>query len=342
MIEVKNLVKRYGKNTAVNDISFTVNDGEILGFLGPNGAGKTTTMNILTGYLSSTSGQVIINGHDILDEPNEAKRHIGYLPEHPPLYKDMTVEEYLNFIYDLKKVKLKRYDHLKEICELVKIDNVYGRMIKHLSKGYQQRVGVAQALIGNPEVLILDEPTVGLDPRQIIEIRNLIKQLGKNHTVIFSTHILSEVQAVCERILVINKGDIVADDTPDELSARLSNETKRLVRIAGPQDQILSAIRKIEGVTDVTLQGIKERGTADFLVESKEGVDIRIPLFEVLRENDWPLMGLKSTELNLEDIFIKLTADESEKAATEKKEKAEKRKRSGRKSNEKLSFDGEL
>ena len=199
MIQVSNLSKKYGSHVAVSDVSFTVKDGEILGFLGPNGAGKSTTMNILTGYLSPTAGSVSIDGYDILENPNEAKMRIGYLPEHPPLYLDMTVKEYLGFIYDLKKVRFPKAPHIDEICRLVKIDDVAGRLIKNLSKGYKQRVGIAQALVGNPDVLILDEPTVGLDPKQIIEIRSLITELGKNHTVILSSHILSEIQAVCER-----------------------------------------------------------------------------------------------------------------------------------------------
>lgn len=312
MIEVSHLVKKFGKKVAVNDISFTVNDGEVLGFLGPNGAGKTTTMNMLTGYLSSTSGTVTIAGHEILEAPEKAKAHIGYLPEKPPLYPDMTVQEYLDFIYDLKKCRLKRMPHIKEICELVGIDHVYGRVIKHLSKGYQQRVGLAQALIGNPEVLILDEPTVGLDPRQIIEIRNLIRRLGEKHTVIFSTHILSEVQAVCERILVINDGVIVADDTPDTLSNKLNGDNRLTVRIAGPSDGVYKAVRSLEGVKKCELMGIKEKGSVDLNLESEEGVDLRESVFRVCAENGWPLIGMKNTEMDLEDIFIRLTAPEEE------------------------------
>ena len=233
MIEVKNLSKSYGDKKAVDNISFKANDGEILGFLGPNGAGKSTTMNILTGYLSSTSGEAYINGKEILEDPIAAKKEIGYLPEFPPLYLDMTVKEYLYFVYELKGCKLPRNTHLKEICELVKIDNVYNRIIKNLSKGYKQRVGLAQALVGNPNVLILDEPTVGLDPKQIIEIRTLIRKLGKNHTVILSSHILTEVQAVCDRIVVINQGKIVADDTADNLSntLELTVRVRRLSRL---------------------------------------------------------------------------------------------------------------
>ena len=220
MIEVQNLTKRYGTHMAVNHISFQVEEGEILGFLGPNGAGKSTTMNILTGYLSASEGTVKINGYDILEQPNQAKSSIGYLPEQPPLYLDMTVREYLDFIFDLKKCTLNRLQHIAEICKMVKIEEVYGRLIKNLSKGYRQRVGFAQALIGNPPVLILDEPTVGLDPNQIIEIRTLIKNLGKHHTVILSSHILPEIEAVCDRIVVINKGAIVADDTASDLSKK--------------------------------------------------------------------------------------------------------------------------
>jgi ABC-2 type transport system ATP-binding protein len=214
MIEVQHLSKRYGENVALNDISFSVDENTVVGFLGPNGAGKSTTMNIITGYLSASSGVVNVGGYNTLDDPNEVKKQIGYMPEVPPLYTDMTVEEYLDFIYDLKKVTLPRKKHINEICSLVKIREVYHRLIGNLSKGYRQRVGFAQALIGNPPVLILDEPTVGLDPKQIIDMRNLIKNLGKNHTVILSSHILPEIQAVCERILIINRGNLVADGPP--------------------------------------------------------------------------------------------------------------------------------
>ena len=248
MIEVRNLTKHYGDKIAVNDISFTVEDGEILGFLGPNGAGKSTTMNMLTGYISSTSGTALINGIDILDDPIKAKANIGYLPEIPPLYIDMTVKSYLNFIFDLKKCKLPRKAHLSDICELCKVTDVKDRIIKHLSKGYKQRVGLAQALIGNPPVLVLDEPTVGLDPKQIIEIRNLIKKLGRTHTVILSSHILSEIQAVCDRVIIINKGEIAADDTADNLSKKISADHRLIVRIEGKKDEILYELRKIPGI----------------------------------------------------------------------------------------------
>lgn len=240
MIEVKNLVKQYGDKLAVDHISFTVQDGEILGFLGPNGAGKSTTMNIITGYLSSTEGTVTIDGCEILDDPIGAKSKIGYLPEIPPLYMDMTVKRYLDFMYDLKKVTLPRQAHIKDVCDLVKITHVYNRVIKNLSKGYKQRVGLAQALLGNPPLLILDEPTVGLDPKQIIEIRNLIRSLGKKHTVILSSHVLSEVQATCDRVIVINNGQIVADDTEENLSKNLTGEHRLLARIEGREQYVMN------------------------------------------------------------------------------------------------------
>ena len=235
MIEVSGLTKYYGNKKAVEDLNFTISSGEVVGFLGPNGAGKSTTMNILTGYLSATSGTAKIDGMDILDDPIEAKRHIGYMPEQPPLYLDMTVEEYLNFAAELKGVKSSsKRRHIAEICESVSITHVKNRVIKNLSKGYKQRVGLAMALIGDPDTLILDEPTVGLDPIQIIEIRNVIKELGRQRTVVLSSHILSEVQAICERVLVINNGTIVANDTPEKLSANISGEHKLNIQIAGP------------------------------------------------------------------------------------------------------------
>lgn len=307
MIEVKNLTKRYGSHTAVNDISFEVNEGEILGFLGPNGAGKSTTMNILTGYLSSTSGTVKINGFDVLEDPQSAKASIGYLPEHPPLYLDMTVREYLNFMYDLKKCTLPREPHIAEICRLMKITDVYGRLIKNLSKGYRQRVGFAQALIGNPPVLILDEPTVGLDPNQIIEIRSLIKKLGKKHTVILSSHILPEIQAVCDRIVIISKGEIVADDTAAALSERYSDDHSLQVRVAGPETEVKALLEKVSGVERVSVLGEKERGTVDFAVYPKEGADVRRDMFERLAARNWPIFSLQSMQMTLEDIFITLT-----------------------------------
>ena len=311
MIEVKNLSKHFGDKKAVDGISFTAENGEILGFLGPNGAGKSTTMNILTGYISSTNGVALIDGIDILENPIKAKQKIGYLPEQPPLYMDMTVKEYLSFVYDLKKCKLPRNTHLKDICQLVKIDNVYNRVIKNLSKGYKQRVGLAQALIGNPNVLILDEPTVGLDPNQIIEIRTLIKRLGKNHTVILSSHILSEVQAVCDKIVVINQGKIVADDTEENLSRNLVNNNKISVKIDGPVDEVEKVISSIAGVKTVERNSKEADDFCQFSIESDEGVDIRRELFKRISERSWYIMELKTSDMSLEDIFLRLTVGES-------------------------------
>lgn len=311
MIEVKNLSKHFGDKKAVDGISFTAEDGEILGFLGPNGAGKSTTMNILTGYISSTDGVALIDGIDILENPIKAKQKIGYLPEQPPLYMDMTVKEYLSFVYDLKKCKLPRNTHLKDICNLVKIENVYNRVIKNLSKGYKQRVGLAQVLVGNPNVLILDEPTVGLDPNQIIEIRTLIKRLGKNHTVILSSHILSEVQAVCDKIVVINQGKIVADDTEENLSKNLVNNNKISVKIDGPFDEVEKVISSIVGVKAVSMTSKDTDEFCGFSIESEEGVDIRRELFKRISERSWYIMELKTSDMSLEDIFLRLTVGES-------------------------------
>lgn len=310
MIEVRNLTKHYGDKIAVNDISFTVEDGEILGFLGPNGAGKSTTMNMLTGYISSTSGTALINGIDILDDPIKAKANIGYLPEIPPLYIDMTVKSYLNFIFDLKKCKLPRKAHLSDICELCKVTDVKDRIIKHLSKGYKQRVGLAQALIGNPPVLVLDEPTVGLDPKQIIEIRNLIKKLGRTHTVILSSHILSEIQAVCDRVIIINKGEIAADDTADNLSKKISADHRLIVRIEGKKDEILYELRKIPGIKYVRADMEREPGVYEYEMEAEEGTDLRREVNKVVQEHGRAILLMKSSELTLEDIFLKITMGE--------------------------------
>ncbi len=314
MIEVTGLSKRYGTYLAVENVSFSIEKGEVVGFLGPNGAGKSTIMNILTGYLSLTQGKVEIDGFDIMENPEQVKRRIGYLPEIPPLYLDMKVREYLNFIYDLKKVKFPKKPHINEIMRLVKVDDVANRLIKNLSKGYRQRVGFAQALIGNPDVLILDEPTVGLDPKQIIEIRNLIARLGKNHTIIVSSHILSEIQAVCERVIIINKGEIIADDTAENLSAKLSSDHSLVVRVAGEENEILSALKSVKGVKSVTSLGKKENGAYDFNIMPEEGVDIRAAVSARIAERKKPLLSLSSNDLTLEQIFLRLTnaADNTE------------------------------
>jgi len=310
LIEVIELSKHYGDKKAVNNISFKAEDGEVLGFLGPNGAGKSTTMNILTGYISCTSGKVLIDGVDILEEPVKAKKNIGYLPEIPPLYLDMTVKEYLYFIYDLKKCKLPKISHLQDICSLVKIDHVYNRLIKNLSKGYKQRVGLAQALVGNPKVLILDEPTVGLDPKQIIEIKTLIRKLGKNHTVILSSHILSEVQAVCDRIVVINEGRVVANDTEENLSHKLTGDSKFICKIDGGKETVMRLLQKIDGVDKVYCDAEHKGHICDYRIEAREGSEIRYELFKVMAQNGFTILELKSAEMNLEDIFLKLTMGE--------------------------------
>ena len=310
MIEVRNLTKHYGDKHAVNDISFTVEDGEILGFLGPNGAGKSTTMNMLTGYISSTSGQALINGVDILEDPIAAKRNIGYLPEIPPLYVDMTVKGYLQYVYDLKKCKLPRRAHLNEVMTHTKVLDVQDRLIKNLSKGYKQRVGLAQALIGNPPVLILDEPTVGLDPKQILEIRTLIKRLGRNHTVILSSHILSEIQAVCDRIIIINHGIIAAHDTAENLSKNLSTDHRIIARIEGPREEIVRAVRDIDGIKYCRADMEREPGVYEYEMEAEPDMDIRRDLFRVVSENGWVLLSERSAEMTLEDLFLKITMGE--------------------------------
>ncbi|NLX70538.1 MAG: ATP-binding cassette domain-containing protein [Clostridiales bacterium] len=313
MVQVINLTKRYGQHVAVDNVSFSVEKGEIVGFLGPNGAGKTTTMNIITGYISATEGSVKVDGFDILEEPEEVKKRIGYMPEFPPLYLDMTVQEYLNFVSDIKKIdRVTKKRSMEKIMDMVKIGDVRKRLIKNLSKGYRQRVGLAQALIGAPPVLILDEPTVGLDPKQIIEIRNLIKDLGKEHTIILSSHILPEVSAVCERVLIINKGKIVASDTPENLSKRLGDTGRLAVRVAGPERQVLKLIRGLAGIKSVESTGVKEPGTVDILVEAEKDIDIRRPVFYALSRAEYPILQMKPLDLTLEEIFLQVTTQEKE------------------------------
>ena len=319
MIKIDHLVKNYGTNCAVDDISFEVQKGEIVGFLGPNGAGKSTTMNILTGYLSSTSGSVSVAGIDVLDNPIEAKKHIGYLPEQPPLYLDMTVEEYLIFNYNLKSCKLNRDKHLEEICEVVKIKDVYHRVIRNLSKGYRQRVGIAQALIGSPEVIIFDEPTVGLDPKQIIEVRNLLRTLGKSHTVILSTHILQEVQAVCDRIVIINKGKIVADEKTENITRAVENNRRFNVKICGPQKEVLAMLRSKPGIISAELLAQRDGDAYCYAIESDVGIDIRKNLFYTLAEKNWPLIGMEALGMSLEDIFIAIVDQSAPKSRYERR-----------------------
>lgn len=307
MIEVRNLSKSYGGKLAVDHISFTANDGEILGFLGPNGAGKSTTMNIITGYLSCSGGAALINGVDVLEDPIGAKMNIGYLPEQPPLYQDMTVNEYLNFVYELKRCKMPKKSHLGEIKALTQIEDVQNRVIRNLSKGYKQRVGLAQALVGNPNTLILDEPTVGLDPKQIIEIRSLIKKLGRNHTVILSSHILPEVQAVCDRIVVIDKGKLIANDTAENLSKNLSADHKLTVRIEGAEKDVKPILRQIPDMVEVRVLRETEKGVFEYELNAKEGADIRREVFKRMAARNMPILYMKGSELTLEEIFLKLT-----------------------------------
>lgn len=308
MIEIKNLLKCYGENIAVNNISFSVDKGEILGFLGPNGAGKSTTMNILTGYISYTEGSVMIDGIDMLKNPTDCKKRIGYLPEQPPLYMDMTVLEYLDFVCDIKKVKENKKEHIADVLNMVGIIDVKDRLIKNLSKGYKQRVGIAQALIGNPEILILDEPTVGLDPKQIIEIRNLIKTLGENRTVILSSHILSEISAICERVIIINNGEIVAIDTPENLGKSISSNSRYVVTSDDDADKVKGIIEAIDGVVSVTASNGREEGTTDFAIEATS--DIRKDVTFHLANNGISILMMAEDELSLEDIFLELTDDE--------------------------------
>ena len=336
MIKIEHLVKNYGSFCAVDDISFSVESGEIVGLLGPNGAGKSTTMNILTGYLSSTSGKASIAGIDILADPLGAKKLIGYLPEQPPLYLDMTVKEYLNFNYELKGCTLDREQHLAEVCEVVKIRDVYNRVIRNLSKGYRQRVGIAQALIGNPKVIIFDEPTVGLDPKQIIEIRNLIRNLGRDHTVILSTHILQEVQAVCDRIVIINKGKIVADEKTENISRAVENNRRFNVKICGPQREVLAMLKSKPGIAYAEVLAERDGDAYTYTIESEYGVDIRKNLFFSLAEKGWAMIGMEALGMSLEDIFITVV-DKSE--GSDKNARRDARKSNARKTRSNLESD---
>lgn len=308
MIEVKNLVKRYGNHVAVDNLSFTVEKGQIYGFLGPNGAGKSTTMNIITGYMSSSEGTVVIDGHDILEEPEEAKKRIGYLPEIPPLYLEMTVKEYLMFAADLKKVaKSEKKKMIDDIMNLTKIDHVKNRLIKNLSKGYKQRVGIAQAMVGYPEVLILDEPTVGLDPKQIIEIRDLIRNLAKKHTIILSSHIMQEISAVCDHILIISKGKLVACDTPDNLSKEFAGDNVLDVTVKATPQQLKKALYGITDIKEVTYKISEMRDALDVTIKPADGADLREQIFYACAKEECPIMKLQFKKMSLEDVFLELT-----------------------------------
>ena len=325
MIEVSHLSKRYGPFTAVDDVSFSVQTGEILGFLGPNGAGKTTTMRVITGYMPATGGTVVVAGHDVFQQPLEAKRKTGYLPETPPLYPDMTVREYLTFVAKIKGVRTDVKGRVDAVMKKAWVDDMADRHCGKLSKGYRQRVGLAQAIIHNPEVLVLDEPTAGLDPKQIIETRQLIRELAGTHTIVLSTHILPEVAQTCQRVVIINKGRVVAVDTPDNLTARLSGAVTIYVEVAGPAAEVEAALQNVPKVTRVAVDHTKDRHTS-FAVDSLPGVDVRRELAAAVVGRGWGLLELRPMRMSLEDIFLSLTTAEEraeEKPAAEAAPEAE-------------------
>ena len=318
MIEVRNLVKKYGNHVAVDHLNFTVEKGKIYGFLGPNGAGKSTTMNMITGYIASTEGDILIDGHNILEEPEEAKKRIGYLPEMPPLYQDMTVREYLEFAAELKAIpREKKKSNIEEVMSTTKIEDVKNRLIKNLSKGYKQRVGLAQALLGYPEIIILDEPTVGLDPKQIIEIRDLIKGLGRKHTVILSSHILSEVSAVCDHVLIIDKGRLVASDSPENLSKLIAGDNSLELTIKGREEDIRKAFDMVENVQEIIYHDSLVKGACDVTVKVSGEQDIRENIFFALAEMKCPILKMQSGNMSLEEVFLKLTDDAKKDRAVE-------------------------
>lgn len=310
LIEVKNLVKKYGDHLAVNNLSFTIEPGKIYGFLGPNGAGKSTTMNIITGYLAATSGQVLINGHDIYEEPEEAKKCIGYLPEIPPLYMDMTPKEYLEFSADLKGIpKSEKRNQIDRVVRMTGIEDVFLRLIKNLSKGYKQRVGLAQAILGFPEIIILDEPTVGLDPKQIMEIREVIKKLGKKHTVILSTHIMQEVSAVCDEVLIIAKGQLVAKDTPDNLGKHVEGSNSIEVLVGAPDYKVKAILNKMGKIHKFEVYDATEPNCTRAVITTGVDYDVREDLFYACAAAKCPILGMQASNMSLEDVFIKVTGN---------------------------------
>lgn len=311
MIEINHLVKKYGSHVAVDDLSLTVEPGRIYGFLGPNGAGKSTTMNIITGYLAATGGEVKINGFDVLKQPVEAKKCVGYLPELPPLYMDMTVKEYLDFVAELKKLdKSLRAGYVKEAMKITRTEEVSGRLIRNLSKGYRQRVGFAQAVLGYPEILILDEPTVGLDPKQIIEIRDLIRELGKKHTIILSSHILSEISAVCDHVFIISHGKLVASDSTENLLERMTGAQEIELLLKAEENEAETAIREIAQVERCEKTEAKEDGTVGLLVTAKKDADVREAIYHTCVEHHMPILEMKAASKSLEDVFLELTSQE--------------------------------
>ena len=306
MIRVSSLTKKYGKTIAVNNVSFSVDEGEIIGILGPNGAGKSTLMNMLTGYISSSYGDISIGGFDLLEKPSEAKKLIGYLPEVTPLYPELTVYEYLSFVYDLKKCSLGKKEHIDEVMDIVKITEVRNRVIRNLSKGYRQRVGLAEALIGNPEILILDEPTAGLDPKEIVEIRNLIKKLGDVKTVLISSHILSEIQSTCRRVIILNRGEILMDADIEELSTNIGPNSRYGVRLTAPEEEVIPVFSSLPGISKIQYVGSFEKGTVDIIVEADKRVDIRKLLFDECAKRNWYILMITPLGVSLEDIFLQI------------------------------------
>lgn len=323
MIEVKNLVKKYGNHVAVDHLSFSIEKGQIYGFLGPNGAGKSTTMNIMTGYLGATDGQVVINGHDILKEPEEAKKCIGYLPELPPLYTDMRVGEYLYFAAELKGIKKGEIEEsVEEVVKLAKLQDVEMRLIRNLSKGYRQRVGLAQAMIGFPEIIILDEPTVGLDPKQIIEIRELIRKLAKDHTVILSSHILAEVSEVCDTVLIISKGKLVASDSPKNLEKLMAGAESVEITTKASRSEVREILAEVNGIKEIKTEQLKD-GTTFAKIDVEDDTDIREDVFFAFAKAEKALLTLNHTRVSLEDVFLELTQSERADADTTDGEIAE-------------------
>lgn len=313
MIEVKNVTKRYGNFTAVDNINFNIKEGEIVGLLGPNGAGKSTTMNMITGFIESTEGEIIVDGYDILKKPKKAKKQIGYMPEGVPLYNDLTVKEFVNYMADLKMVDKKiKKENVQKVIEQTNLQDVQNKLIRNLSRGYKQRVSMAGALVGNPKILILDEPTVGLDPKQITEIRSLIKTLGKDHTIIFSSHILSEVSQICEKVIIINKGKIVAIDTPYNLEEKVKKQNGLTVTVEDKESKIENVTKEIKGIKEIKLIKDNEDGTKEYAITSEEKIDIRKEVFENYAKNNITIFELKKNEATLEDAFMKLIETKQE------------------------------
>lgn len=345
VIEVKNLVKKYGSHAAVNDLSFTVETGKVVGFLGPNGAGKSTTMNMITGYIAPTEGEVLIDGIDIMDEPELAKKNIGYLPEIPPLYPDLRVREYLSFVADLKKVPKKERDiEVHKIMSKTKTLDVSERLIKHLSKGYKQRVGLAGAMIGNPDILILDEPTVGLDPSQIIEMRELIRELSKNHTVLLSSHIMQEISAVCDEIIIINEGKMITKDTPENITKKMVDTNGVHIIVKGDKTKLKEALRTVSGIKNVSYDNEKdnendnEKETIGLTIYCAEDEDIRVELFYALAKAECPVIEMNKLDTSLEDAFLALTKGGSKQYGGRKLKKL----KSGHKNEKENSSDGDI